>query len=297
MMKSGIRIIKDDPLTGVGPDMVIQVYPHYRDKTRGQPAQPAPAQRAAADRGRARPAGARRLALVHRHAGARLPAAAAIADFPSLSNAGLAAIGAMLAAGLFEYNFGDSEFLMLFLVLVTLPYAAERGAGAAERRRSPCPPRRLTCARCSSARAAARCSIVGDLMLDHFVIGRVDRISPEAPVPVVQFDHESYRLGGAANVAHNVAALGGTRRDRRPGRQRPRRRAPGRRAAARRHRHRGASSPTASAARRASCASSRRATSRWRGSTTSAIAAASGELEAALARKMQRGRGARRRGR
>src|SRR4249920_3502259 len=51
--------------------------------------------------------------------------------------------------------------------------------------------------------------IVGDLMLDHFLIGRVDRISPEAPVPVVQFDHESYRLGGAANVAHNVAALGG----------------------------------------------------------------------------------------
>jgi D-glycero-beta-D-manno-heptose-7-phosphate kinase len=51
--------------------------------------------------------------------------------------------------------------------------------------------------------------IVGDLMLDHFVTGRVDRISPEAPVPVVQFDHEDYRLGGAANVAHNVAALGG----------------------------------------------------------------------------------------
>jgi hypothetical protein len=43
----------------------------------------------------------------------------------SLSNAGLAAIAAMLAAGLFEYNFGDSEFLMLFLVLMTLPYAAE----------------------------------------------------------------------------------------------------------------------------------------------------------------------------
>ena len=51
--------------------------------------------------------------------------------------------------------------------------------------------------------------IIGDLMLDHFVIGRVDRISPEAPVPVVQFDHEDYRLGGAANVAHNVSALGG----------------------------------------------------------------------------------------
>ena len=52
--------------------------------------------------------------------------------------------------------------------------------------------------------------IIGDVMLDHFVIGRVDRISPEAPVPVVAFDHEEFRLGGAANVAHNVVALGGT---------------------------------------------------------------------------------------
>jgi len=50
--------------------------------------------------------------------------------------------------------------------------------------------------------------VIGDLMLDHFLTGAVDRISPEAPVPVVRFDHESYRLGGAANVAHNVAALG-----------------------------------------------------------------------------------------
>ena len=50
--------------------------------------------------------------------------------------------------------------------------------------------------------------VVGDLMLDHFVVGAVDRISPEAPVPVVRFDHDSFRLGGAANVAHNAAALG-----------------------------------------------------------------------------------------
>jgi hypothetical protein len=50
--------------------------------------------------------------------------------------------------------------------------------------------------------------IVGDAMLDKFIAGRVTRISPEAPVPVVMFDHESYRLGGAANVAHNIAALG-----------------------------------------------------------------------------------------
>lgn len=50
--------------------------------------------------------------------------------------------------------------------------------------------------------------VVGDVMLDHFVVGRVDRISPEAPVPVVAFDSEEYRLGGAANVAHNLAAMG-----------------------------------------------------------------------------------------
>jgi D-beta-D-heptose 7-phosphate kinase/D-beta-D-heptose 1-phosphate adenosyltransferase len=51
--------------------------------------------------------------------------------------------------------------------------------------------------------------VIGDLMVDQFVIGTVDRISPEAPVPIVRFDHETRRLGGAANVAHNVAALGG----------------------------------------------------------------------------------------
>jgi D-beta-D-heptose 7-phosphate kinase/D-beta-D-heptose 1-phosphate adenosyltransferase len=50
--------------------------------------------------------------------------------------------------------------------------------------------------------------IVGDAMLDKFIAGRVTRISPEAPVPVVMFDHENYRMGGAANVAHNIAALG-----------------------------------------------------------------------------------------
>jgi len=125
MMKSGWRIIKDDPLTGVGPDMILQVYPHYRDKTAVNERTPhlhnVPLQ-IAAERG--------------------VPAlivwiwfiVVLVRDFwrrrhslyPSLSNTGLAVIGAMLAAGLFEYNFGDSEFLMLFLVLVTLPYAAER---------------------------------------------------------------------------------------------------------------------------------------------------------------------------
>ena len=51
--------------------------------------------------------------------------------------------------------------------------------------------------------------VVGDAMLDKFIAGRVTRLSPEAPVPVVIFDHESHRIGGAANVAHNVTALGG----------------------------------------------------------------------------------------
>jgi rfaE bifunctional protein kinase chain/domain len=54
-----------------------------------------------------------------------------------------------------------------------------------------------------------RVAVVGDVMLDHFLIGRVDRISPEAPVPVVRVDRDEYRLGGAANVAHNIRALGG----------------------------------------------------------------------------------------
>jgi D-beta-D-heptose 7-phosphate kinase/D-beta-D-heptose 1-phosphate adenosyltransferase len=51
--------------------------------------------------------------------------------------------------------------------------------------------------------------VFGDVMLDRFMIGRVARISPEAPVPVVVFDHEEIRLGGAANVAHNLRVLGG----------------------------------------------------------------------------------------
>ncbi|WP_031482259.1 D-glycero-beta-D-manno-heptose-7-phosphate kinase [Maridesulfovibrio frigidus] len=51
--------------------------------------------------------------------------------------------------------------------------------------------------------------IIGDVMLDHYVIGSVDRISPEAPVPVVQVTEEKYLLGGAGNVARNIVALGG----------------------------------------------------------------------------------------
>jgi rfaE bifunctional protein kinase chain/domain len=54
-----------------------------------------------------------------------------------------------------------------------------------------------------------RVAVVGDLMLDRYFWGSVARISPEAPVPVVEIESESARLGGAANVANNIKSLGG----------------------------------------------------------------------------------------
>ena len=56
--------------------------------------------------------------------------------------------------------------------------------------------------------ARARVLVVGDAMLDRYWFGAVDRISPEAPVPVVRVNREEERLGGAANVALNVKTLG-----------------------------------------------------------------------------------------
>ena len=53
-----------------------------------------------------------------------------------------------------------------------------------------------------------RLAVIGDSMLDRFLWGRVDRISPEAPVPVVRLESETTKLGGAANVAANICALG-----------------------------------------------------------------------------------------
>ena len=51
--------------------------------------------------------------------------------------------------------------------------------------------------------------VIGDIILDHYIWGKVNRISPEAPVPVVEVTRESFLLGGAANVAHNIVSLGG----------------------------------------------------------------------------------------
>src|ERR1700752_2828223 len=57
-----------------------------------------------------------------------------------------------------------------------------------------------------AAAAKARVLVVGDVMLDQFIWGSVARISPEAPVPVVDFERENFMPGGAANVARNLAA-------------------------------------------------------------------------------------------
>lgn len=124
MGRAGVRMVRDHPLTGVGPDMVQQVYGRYRDGGAVNDTNPhlhnVPLQ-IAAERGLPAlcawlwfvAAAVRELAARFRRPESRAPAAA-----------GLAAVAGMLAAGMFEYNFGDSEFLMLLLVLLTLPSAA-----------------------------------------------------------------------------------------------------------------------------------------------------------------------------
>lgn len=66
----------------------------------------------------------------------------------------------------------------------------------------------MTTADLLAAFPSRRVLVIGDLMLDHYIIGDVHRISPEAPVPVVQATEERHVAGGAANVAHNLAAAG-----------------------------------------------------------------------------------------
>src|SRR6266487_7207830 len=67
------------------------------------------------------------------------------------------------------------------------------------------PPTRV--GRILRAVARTRVLVIGDVMLDQFIWGCVSRISPEAPVPVVDFERESFMPGGAANVARNLATL------------------------------------------------------------------------------------------
>src|SRR5512140_2441392 len=67
------------------------------------------------------------------------------------------------------------------------------------------PPRRVSQLLAHANRK--RILVVGDVMLDQFIWGNVARISPEAPVPVVDFERESFMPGGAANVARNLTTL------------------------------------------------------------------------------------------
>lgn len=126
MAESAAAIIKRYPLTGVGPNVVHEIYPTYRQPTAVDPTPPhlhnVPLQ-IAAERG-----------LPALGAWLWFVASAAVglwrrfrADRPRyLAAAGLGCLAAMLAAGLFEYNFGDSEFLVTILILLTLPWAATR---------------------------------------------------------------------------------------------------------------------------------------------------------------------------
>ena len=129
MLEAGRAIVRDHPLTGVGPDMVRLVYPRYRVPWAVEPTNAhlhnVPVQ-IAAERGLpALAAWVWFIVAVWRGLWRSLPRTRT----PALAAAGLASVAAMLAAGLFEYNFGDSEFLMLFLVFVTLPLAADRDGG------------------------------------------------------------------------------------------------------------------------------------------------------------------------
>ena len=135
MLREGKHMIRDHPLLGVGPNMVQPLYSEYRDPDAVEPLNPhlhnVPVQ-VAAERGL--PALAAWLAFIG------LSIVDLVQGFRSgsrsLTAVGLAAVVAMLAAGMFEYNFGDSEFLMLFLILITLPFAAahhSRLLGAADR--------------------------------------------------------------------------------------------------------------------------------------------------------------------
>jgi len=137
MWKIGRDMIRDHPLFGVGPEMVQRKYTQYRQaypeavNETNPHLHNVPIQ-IAAERGIP--------ALI---LWAWFVVAAGWAHWrqlrariaPAIAGAGLAAVIAMLAAGMFEYNFGDSEFLMLFLGIITLPFAAAAGLPQAANQR------------------------------------------------------------------------------------------------------------------------------------------------------------------
>jgi O-antigen ligase len=126
MMREGVRMIEADPLTGMGPNMVERQYIRFRDPEAVERVNPhlhnVPMQ-IAAERGL--PALGAWVWFVG-SAAAGLWSLLRSGRHRFLAACGLGAVAAMLGAGMFEHNFGDSEFLMLFLILITLPFASER---------------------------------------------------------------------------------------------------------------------------------------------------------------------------
>jgi O-antigen ligase len=129
MLQAGVAIVKDYPFMGVGPSQIERIYPRYRVPDAVKPTNPhlhnVPMQ-IAAERGLLA-LGAWLWFVVTVFIG--LLRLVRTARNKSLAAAALGAMAAMLAAGLTEYNFGDSEFLMLLLVIITLPFAANRDGG------------------------------------------------------------------------------------------------------------------------------------------------------------------------
>ena len=126
MLKTGMAMTRSHPLTGVGPNMIEKVYVQYRApgavQQVNQHLHNVPMQ-IAAERGI--PALGVFIWFVIRLGGSLLTMFRS-GDNRELAATGIASLVAMLAAGMFEYNFGDSEFQMLFFVLITLPFAAMR---------------------------------------------------------------------------------------------------------------------------------------------------------------------------
>lgn len=133
MLAMGGDIVRDHPWFGVGPDMVGRVYSQYVRPDAVHPYNPhlhnVPAQ-IAAERGL--PALLLWLAFIVAAAwGTIRPMRHGQGRERAVAGAGFGAIAAMVSAGMFEYNFGDSEFLMMFLCLISLPYAVRPTSDAA----------------------------------------------------------------------------------------------------------------------------------------------------------------------
>jgi len=134
MLRAGEHIVRDYPITGVGPEMIARVYPQYRAPDALLQITPhlhnVPLQ-IAAERGL--PALAFWIwfiAAVLAGSWALFRSAPREGPQRFLAAAAIGAVVSMLGAGMFEHNFGDSEFLMLFVALITLPFAVTKAPRA-----------------------------------------------------------------------------------------------------------------------------------------------------------------------